>query len=412
MPRVPVSNRVPASVNENLITYASDISNAVWLKQSCSWLPDRIANPIDGTVNAGSLVDTAANTTHFIRQLDPPTATPAIGTMVTQSIFAKAGSRNFIVIGANNGSSLTIFDLAAGVIRTRQGAGGIQSYGNGWYRCWVTHYLTIARPIFYIANTGTSAAYAGSGDEAIYLYGAMLSHGRYPGNPTITTNVAANTGASRSRLFPVNISQYSVDFSQWTQTNCTVTSNAVADPFTGEMTASILNDNTTNGSHGVQNLFAAPYIKNSPLTQSVVAKAAPNSTAPMLEMPSLISGGSATFNLANGTIAGSTADVQSTRMTSLGNGWYRCTAVFINDINTSFLPMRINATTGHGVASYVGTGNPTIYLARSQFVPGNRSGDMINTTVHQIGSGETAPGYPEATGISVRGNPSGRIAIT
>lgn len=412
MPRTSISNRIPVSDKENLLTYSNDISNAIWSKSNCSWAANQIANPIDGAVTAGALVDNVTNTLHFTRQIFPPSLNTTLTSIATLSVFAKAGSRNYLALGANNGTSITFFDLANGAVLTQNAAGFIKSYGNGWYRCWITYYVNQSTPIIYIGNGDGvgNLSYAGSGNNALYIYAVMINHCRYPSLPVINTATELTTTV-RSKIFPINFHNYSNTFSQWNKTNCTITSNAIADPFTGQMTASILVDDSTNGRHGIDNPFVVATSQDGFLTRSVFAKAAPNSSAPMLAMPSL-TGGSVTFNLSNGTIAGNTSDVVSSSIRSMGDGWYYCIAVMSNTTNNT-ATLGFNATTAHGTTNYVGTGNPCIYLARSRAVQGNRPGDLLATDSYPVGIGSSSSSlsFPASTGISVKSVTTGRIPI-
>lgn len=419
MPRTP-QNRTAVNYSGNLLLNSNDLSNASWSRTNVTWSANQVANPVDGAITAGALIDNTTNGTHFARQINLSSLSSVVNSagtaaVVCQSVYARAANRNFIALGANNGNALAYFNLANGTVTSQAATAFIQSCGSGWYRCWIVYPLINATPIFYAANSDGGATYAGSGNAAVYLYAPMVHRGRYPSFATITTGAAA-TGGVPSRILPINFITYSNDFSQWNIFNSTVTANAVIDPLTGQTTAAILNDNTTNGRHGLGNPFTLTSNQDGTITQSILAKAAPNSTAPMIQFTTL-TGGTVTFDLVNGVVAGMTSDVRSATMrvvgTELGQtGWYQCTAVMTNTIMGDTDPISFNAVPSHGVTNYAGTGNPCLYLARAQAVQGDCAGDQLVTTTQPVGIGPTTLTAPTGTMIGIRSVVSGRVTIT
>jgi hypothetical protein len=418
MPRIAISGRTAVNYSANLLLNSNDLSNASWSRTNVTWSANQVANPVNGAMTAGALIDNTTNGSHFVRQINVAAMVPLANTLVNatvicQSIFAKAVNRNFLALGGNNGSNVGYFNLATGLVTSQGAAAFMQAYGNGWYRCWIVYPLSSATPIFYVTNQDGSSVYAGSGNTALYLYAPMINRGRTPAAPTITTGSASTSGVP-SKIFPINLITYSNDFSQWNRFNSTVTTNAVVDPLTGQTTAAILTDDINNDRHGLGNSFTTVLNQDGSLTQSVFAKAAANSAAPMVQF-STFTGGTVTFDLINGVVAGYTSDVKSATIRSVGaelgqTGWYQCVATF-NSPTFTTAPFGVNATTGHGVTNYVGTGSPVLYLARAQLVQGEKAGDQLVTTTQPVGTGPTVISYPTGTMIGVPSVTSGRIAI-
>lgn len=95
------------------------------------------------------------------------------------SIFAKANTRNFILLSADNGSCTVAFNLSTLAktvnISTNLISYNCVDYGNGWVRCWVI--AKRASPtnlvVCWIGNT-TANTYTGNGSSPIYTYGSQL----------------------------------------------------------------------------------------------------------------------------------------------------------------------------------------------------------------------------------------------
>ena len=121
-----------------------------------------------------------------------------------------------------------------------------------------------------------------------------------------------------------NINQfgYTEDFTynpMWGQNRCTMASNVTTAP-DGTMTADSFTTTSTTLECQLRASITSPY-NNVTQTTSVYAK---KSTANYFRIRNLSSGGNAWFNLTNGTI-GTIQGGQTATMTSVGNGWYRCT---------------------------------------------------------------------------------------
>jgi len=134
----------------------------------------------DGTNNAWAFIDNTANNTHLINQ------GITIGAKVaTFSIYAKAGSRNFIAIRfeGNTGTDYAYFNLSNGTlgsvnpdyIEARITAVG----ATGWYRCEVTRVLASSsnQVVILSADADSDPTYIGNSDTAIYIQDAQVELG-------------------------------------------------------------------------------------------------------------------------------------------------------------------------------------------------------------------------------------------
>ena len=131
---------------------------------------------VGGSTNAWKLTEGSYSGEHFIRQ------TPNIGGVVSVSVYAKAGTNDFLYIrGVNGGANKrTWFNLSNGIVGTSQGISAeMISMGNGWYRCvMVLDHQTAFE--YYIATSKADGVSSYQGDNGfIYIQFSQLEQGSY-----------------------------------------------------------------------------------------------------------------------------------------------------------------------------------------------------------------------------------------
>mgnify|MGYP003631277082 FL=1 len=148
-----------------------------------------------GAPNAWRLNDNATNTSHIIRQ------TPGFGGTVTVSIYAKAGTKDYLYIrGVTQGASAryTYFKLTDGTLGTVQGITAfMEAAGGGWYRCSVTYDHNPAYEYYFgLTNTDDDPSYAGDGTGNIYFMNPQLENGIGAREYIPTTTVVKYAGVT------------------------------------------------------------------------------------------------------------------------------------------------------------------------------------------------------------------------
>jgi hypothetical protein len=181
--------------NRNLLLRTEEFDNAGWTKTRSSVSANSIANPIDGSVTADTLIDTTdANTQHYLSQA----VTKAASSLTyTFSAYGRRKERDIVLrvtdTGFTNGARAH-FNLATGamlladtfgagwtIVGTPSAASVIAPDGSQWYRCQITvtsdTSTTIRSAIELIEAGIADDTYTGDGTSGAYIYGAQLEYG-------------------------------------------------------------------------------------------------------------------------------------------------------------------------------------------------------------------------------------------
>jgi len=378
----------------NLLLASEQFDNSNWTKNSTTVTANSIAAP-NGTTTADRIVEVAATAVHGVEI----NLSSLFGTL-SLCVFAKAGERNWMAINyANLANGAVWFDLTNGVVGTKQSAvtsATITSVGNGWYLC-VANYNTTGtgyNPSFLIANADNTFSYAGDNTKGLYLWGAHLYRSDLGG---MKSNTSAYPLYNPST--PKNLLGASEDFSSasWSPINIQAfgsgsVSNAIVGPINGLQTADLVVPTTATAPHAIRQTISA---SNSQYTHSVYAKAGGYNYVALQFVLTSAYGKyfEGVFNLANGTVetTGRAVSYTGTRsISSLGNGWYRCSITVTNaDANASSLASIVIQETNDPTVSFAGNGTSGIYLWGAQL----SDSASLDAYVPNNGAAPTAAAY-------------------
>jgi hypothetical protein len=367
-----------SKAEENLSLYSQQFN--AWSNLSITLTADTDIAP-DGTQTADKLVPNGTNTRHISYLATNATIN---NLPYTYSAYFKAAGYNFAQLGLFLNSSgcdaYIIIDLTNGTVTQSAGNTGVrgtftysvQSVGNGWYRgvitCGNVTGMSWAQGIILAAsNSGTpslaaagSPTFSGDGTSGILIWGAQLEQRSSVTAYTPTTNqhitryaptlLTAPTNSPRFDHNPItgeslgllieeqrtNLITYSSNFANgsWDKNyvggnyKSTVESNAAVAP-DGTLTASKIYRTPGQGSGGIglikfdtggsagQSYSTSVYFKYSGYST--------NSRYVTLVSSDASSGNNETqFDILTGTIV-SNGSANTSSITHVGNGWYRCT---------------------------------------------------------------------------------------
>ena len=346
----------------------------------------------NGALRARKLCDAATTGTHGVTQ----TTTNPNGTY-TFSVICKPGERGYVYLDMSDnttGDAAVQINISAGTYSSNAVTGSwtnpsasVTSLGNGWYRCSLTATRNAGtQTVSYIYISSSSGpTYTGDGSSGIYIADAQLTPGYLPLAVTETTSAAVYgprfdydpvTKVARGLLIEeqrTNLALWSaqIDNATWIKTNLTVTADAITAP-DGSLSADKLVESvTTSVQHVVLQNITTTAVAH---TFSIYAKAAER-TWMFLQCDNPAAG--QYFDLANGVLGSATGSGGTSTITSVGNGWYRCTLSFTALAATP--AFYVMPATANNTSLYVGTVGSGIYAWGSQVEAGAFATSYIPT---------------------------------
>ena len=184
----------------NLLTYSEDFTDASWAKVGLTSTTKDQAGP-DGVLSGYTLLANTSSLSYVSLGF-----TVSTSTKYTFSVFAKAGTEDWIALNIRNNTTVSdgvrYFDVASGALGVAAGStldgASIEDVGNGWYRCSVTFTSdaadTTASLRIYVAE-GNGDAITNDGTESVIIYGAQLEAGAFPTSYIPTAGATATRSA-------------------------------------------------------------------------------------------------------------------------------------------------------------------------------------------------------------------------
>ena len=174
---------------QNQITYSNDLSQTAWLKYLISITGGQ--SGYDGTSDAWLLEKSGAYGNVYRNVSNSG--------VVTWSVYAKAGSYDFLALRFRNTSNnyrTAFFDLSNGTLGSVDSniiKHTIESVGSGWYRCQIAfNDSAINQVMIYPSDVNNGIANSGTGN--IYIQDAQLEQGLVARDVITTTTTAVEGG--------------------------------------------------------------------------------------------------------------------------------------------------------------------------------------------------------------------------
>jgi len=429
--------KTTVKAEENLLTYSQDMNN--WGKQLVSVVTNS-TNTLapDGTNTAEEITQNDIGSALIIQDLGTRYIS---GSSYTISAFIKNNNASYIFIGANTwdgaGQALIEFYLADSPIMSRTRIVGnwtIDYYSitpstNGFYRLSMTFTVgtsttTYTHRIHIGFSDGKSSIATDSQIQTVsgigskfYIWGAQLEQRSQPTAYIATsankiTNYipvlqTASANVPRFNYDPIttelkgmlveeqrtNLLSYSSDFDNaaWMKSASSVLSNVTVSP-DGTLSADKIIE-----SSGIVTPFIQQQILSKPTTNPTITiyvkyggrnwihiKIYPGS-------PNDFSNDAmAYFDIVNGVVGTVTRGIAS--ITSVGNGWYRCslTMTQLASSSSTTLYSLISTRTADNGGSYTGDGYSGVYIWGAQLEVGTTATSYIPTPLTYTGRNSTA----------------------
>jgi len=396
-----------AKAEENLLLQSQDFTTS-WTAEDVTITANTEVAP-DGTTTADTITENTANTDHRVKSTSISFVS---GQSYVISVFAKNGDADFIQIVTPSalGSKYANFDIDTGVVGSYStDTATITSVGNNWYRLVITATATSTTSVDFSIGLADSSSlgrltpYTGTSRFA-YIWGAQVEQRSSVTSYTATTTqpitnyipvlLTAASGVPRFDHNPTtdeslgllieeqrtNLLTYSAEFDNaaWIKTRANITANTIVAP-DGTLTGDkFYDDSTASATHNIGQ--STSFTSGTTYTFSIYAKIGERNLFRVV-LPSAAFGTAVAYNfdLSAGTTTLVTAGTGNTSsITAVGNGWYRCVVTAQATSTTSGSPalFLVNVNT----ITYTGDGYSGIFIWGAQLEAGAFPTSYIATT--------------------------------
>lgn len=369
-----------AKAEENLFTYSQN-STTNWTNFSSRLtITTSYEAAPDGTTTGMRLVNSSGSTGYFYQNVGSNILVS--GTTYTLSVYVKSNTGSSQTISLMIPDTGTTTNVTATTTWSRVSWTPTLASTNSFAGLVLSNGADISVWGFQLEQRSSATAYTATTSQAITNYIPVLQtasagQARFDHNPTTGESLGLLIEEART-----NSLTYSADLGNayWNNNNINVTTNTIIAP-DGTLTGDKVAANTTSGGH-YSYPNAGIVVSAGTYTASIYAKAGERSRL----LAALYSGSNyemVQFDLSNGTILQeAVAGIAS--ITSVGNGWYRCTVTrTLGAVTTYFSFGPYTNTTLSNLTvfpTYAGDGFNGIFIWGAQLEAGSFATSYIPTT--------------------------------
>ena len=165
----------------NRLTYGNDLAkSAYWTATAVTATGNQIANPLDGSVTASSMMETSANSEHKVVQ-NVTTFFPSQQYTITAYVRPNGRSNVQLVAYDGNTTYSAFYNVSAGTVGTVVNASGtsIALQPNGFYLCQLnftasSSATTSGTYSLKLSTNGSTVSYAGDPTKGAYVWGCLV----------------------------------------------------------------------------------------------------------------------------------------------------------------------------------------------------------------------------------------------
>jgi len=305
--------------------------------------------------------------------------TSVVGTGAVNLLGYVSGYQAFSVIGNGNTCYYTISDQVG--LNWEVGIGTYTSSGNTLARTKVlsssnadalVSFTTGTKDVFITYPAETSVSGGGGGTYPTTQPSLNLDFANSKQlDPRITfvrNSTATYYDGQTTALAEQNLATYSQDFTNanWSKTFSSITGNTATAPDGTTTAGKFIPDNSSNR-HSLSNSTYLYSISGLDLSFSIYAKAAEYNQLYIFNNTGVVDSYYVFFNLTTGAIGTNSSGgaVSNATITSVGNGWYRCSA-YLTFIAGAGRTIGYGVSNADGVRSFAGDGTSGIYIWGAQ----------------------------------------------
>jgi hypothetical protein len=376
----------------NLSTYSEDLSNWDGAGGGNGVLTSNDTTAPDGTVTADELSASGSNT--FWKGT---AVTLVANTVYTISAYAKKSAiDDWFHLGISDFSAHDFgayFNINTGAVGGSETFGSgvyishaITSVGSGWYRCEVVGSLPVASASITPHISPSDGSDSATTNAAVWVWGVQINRG-YVATPYLATVASTRIGIPQAydayedcfgilvEPAATNLLLRSEEFdnASWgDDTTTTQTANATTAP-DGNTTADKLVETADVESHYLYQSITVS--TTTAYTWSIYAKAGERNWLDLIANDG--TDHSTWFNLSTGSI-GTNSSGNTSTITAVGDGWYRCTVSRTTGAGTSG-GMTLLMATADNETTYDGDGTSGLYIWGAQIELGTVATSYIPT---------------------------------